>query len=240
MNSRFSRYLGIVTIGHFVALGVLISFPIWFRVFHRKTETVIPNVEFVVAVPPSMAAHDQSTDLGLDITPKSKPKPKPASKPKPDDKGDKKAESKPDDGKKSGVKVSDKIIVRHPPSSGVPQKLLSEEKIKELLAQGATPGTYNSIPEGDALYFEVIKRTYYKAWNEPGYEEVHDAVAEVSIKFLTDGTIASATMTKKTGIAIMDQSVLQAVNSLKRIDGLSPDFVKYHNPVTVSFKVTAE
>ena len=238
MNSRFSRYLGIVTIAHFAVLAVLISFPIWHRVFHKKPETIIP-VEFVVAVPSSMTSPDKPTDSGVDIALKPKPKPKPKPE-KPEDKGDDKSNPKPDGDKKPAIKVSDKVIVRSAANPNTPQKLLSEEEIKRLLKLGATPGTYNSIPEGDALYIEVIKRKCYQAWSEPNYEEVGGAVAEVSINFRPDGTIVDASLTKKTGIAIMDESVLQAVSSLKRIDGLSPDFLKYHNPVTVSFRVLAE
>ena len=70
----------------------------------------------------------------------------------------------------------------------------------------ATPSDRTLIPEGDLLYFEVIKRAFKKAWMQPSYDEVGGSIAKIEVKFQLDGSISGVKMTQKSGHANMDYS----------------------------------
>lgn len=239
MNSQFSNCFKISTVAHFAAVGLLLLVPVFVRVF-RSDSSLSRQTEFMVDVS-SLQGSSGRTSAGqsADVTSfRIKKIRKRNLIPK-------KEEPKPDEAevKNQAVKSSPITVKQQVNNSGVQPgygKKLTPEEIQRWMNLGATAGDHNSILEGDALYEEIIKRACYNAWNQPSYQEVGRATAEVTIKFLPDGTIVDVTMTRKTGNAAMDGSVMQAVNSLKRIDGLSPDFLRYNSPVIVSFRVTFE
>jgi hypothetical protein len=263
-SSRFTFYLGSITIGHFVAVGLLILIPaLWHGFFHKKSADTFP-VEFVVdvsqfsAAPVSAGGHtsQNNSDVNIKIPSLNKIRHKIEEKQRKEreieeklekerldkeQKAQEKAEA--EAAKTNKINVSTTQVTRpsnvpYNPTHNGPQ--LTPEQLREYLMQGAKAGDHTSIPEGDDRYFAMIKNQLYNAWNEPSHDEVGNAVAVVTVRFLSDGKIVGAALTTKTGIASMDNSVMEAVNSLSRIEGLSPDFLKYHNEVTVEFKVRQE
>ena len=55
-----------------------------------------------------------------------------------------------------------------------------------------------------------------------------------------DGVIAAASVSRESGRDIMDRSVETAIRSVKRIEGVTPEFIRNHPTVTVGFAVTGE
>jgi len=224
MNSRFLHSLKIVTAIHIGVLLVLFVTTGWRSFYHKKSDDMVP-VEFVVEVPDS--------DPILDF-------PEPASK----DVLSIVEKHRPDDVPEQELKkIAKKPIVpsqkkiRKPVEKKLPGKQLPLEEIKKLLAQGATPGDHTSVPDEDSRYFEVVRRVLYEAWNQPSVEEVGDAVVEVSIRLQQDGQIVARNMVRASGNAVMDASVLQAVNSVQQISGLSAAFLRTHEEILVSFRI---
>lgn len=210
MNSRFFHYLKIVAAVHVGVVVVLMVVSGW-RGFPRKKSAVMVPVEFVVEVPaPPAVVHEQVPENALEQESKQ-------SREKPIERSHTKIRRK-SDGKPS-------------------QRQLSQEEIRKLLAKGARAGDHTSIPGDDTRYFEIVRQTLYKAWAQPSAEEVGDAVAEVSIRLRRDGQIIDRNMERESGNAVMDASVMEAVNSVQRITGLSSAFLIRHEAITVSFKV---
>jgi TonB family protein len=119
------------------------------------------------------------------------------------------------------------------------RKRLSDEEIARRLALGATPSNRDLMPEGDALDFEVIRRRLYKAWAQPGSASSRIS-AEVEIRLNNTGTIISRRLLRPSGNPVMDKSVMEAVQSVFRIDGLNPGFVdRKGGRVTITFEVNA-
>ena len=253
-NSRFFFYLGNVTIGHFVALGLLILVPsCWHSFFHKKSRDTMPVIFMIdgsqLRSGSSGGGRTSQDGSNLKIPSLQKIRQKIEAKQQKEREKEEKLEKerlekeKKEQEKAEKIKVSTNLVTLPPnvANNSTPNgKRLTTEEIARMLALSATVGDHNEIPEGDTLYYEIIRRTLYNAWNQPSHDEVGNAVAEVTVKFMPDGRIAGAALTTKTGIANMDSSVMDAVNSLSRIDGLSPDFLKYHNEVKIGFTVKEE
>jgi hypothetical protein len=254
-KSRFSFYLGNVTIGHFVAIGILLLIPVlWHTMFHRKPKESF-RVDFVVDVSQLRGSGGaprggiQSDPGRLKVVDLARVRRKAEEKQRKDREKAEKAEKERlekelrDAEAAKKIKVSTNIISKqYPPGNSSTNQVrkYTDEELRRMLAQGATAGDRNVVPEGDTLYYEIIKRMLNNAWTHPSRAEVGDAVAEVTLKFAPDGRIIGAALTQKTGIPSMDSSVMEAVNSVTRVDGVSEDFLKYHNEITVDFKVTPE
>jgi hypothetical protein len=254
-KSRFSFYLGNVTIGHFVAIGILLLVPVvWHTMFHRKTKDSF-RVDFVVDVSQLRGAGGtprggiQSDSDRLRVVNIDRLRRKIEEKQRKEREKAEKAEKErlekelKDAEAAKKIKVSSNTVTRTIPAGNTSTNQVrkyTDEEVRRMLAQGATAGDRNVVPEGDSLYYEIIKRMLNNAWTHPSRAEVGDAVAEVTLKFAPDGRIISAALTQKTGIPSMDSSVMEAVNSVTRVDGVSEDFLKYHSEITVDFKVTPE
>ncbi|MFC1498507.1 TonB C-terminal domain-containing protein [Verrucomicrobiota bacterium] len=214
MDNRFVRYFKIVAAVHVGILLVLFVSSMWNKFFHRKARIEIP-VEFVVQV--SHASDEESVRKPI---PKDNPKDvsEPAIKIK-----------------KTPIKRSTERVKQ--PKRGSSSSQLTAEQIKKLLAQGAKPADHTSVPDENTRQLEVVRRALYDAWVQPSAEEAGDAVAEIVIQLQGDGTITKRALKKKSGNEAIDASVMQAVNSVNRINGLSSDFIRRYSQITISFKV---
>jgi TonB family protein len=174
--------------------------------------------------------------------PETKPKPPvvkpPETKPKPPETKPKPPEIKPAAPVKNPIELGRRVVTapnKNPPPPGI---RLSPEEIQRRLALGATPGNRNLMPEGDTLDYEVIRRQLYKAWAQPG-SVPNQVKAEVEIRMNAAGTIISRRMLRASGNAVMDRSVMDAVQSVFRIDGLTPGFIdRKSGRVTITFELT--
>ncbi len=166
------------------------------------------------------------------------PEPKPEIKPKPPEAKPKPPDTKPTTPVRKPIELGRRVVTapnKNPPPPGI---RLSPEEIQRRLALGATPGNRNLMPEGDSLDYEVIRRQLYKAWAQPG-SVPNQVTAEVEIRMNAAGTIISRRMLRASGNAVMDRSVMDAVQSVFRIDGLTPGFIdRKSGRVTIIFELT--
>lgn len=138
---------------------------------------------------------------------------------------------------------------------------LSPEELRKLFEQGARHSSRSSLSDADLrlaaksgilfsqngvaftpdmLYNEVVRVTMYKAWNQPASVNIEGLTTTVQIEVGLDGTILDNRMQKGSGNAMMDESVMQAVQSVSRIEGLPPAFLEKNRRFTIAFELTSK
>jgi TonB family protein len=116
-------------------------------------------------------------------------------------------------------------------------KKVSSAEVKKML--GATPltSTHTGPAVNDATYKSIVRQTFYDAWEQPSYEDVGGSTATVSIRLQKDGTIVGRALVVSSGSAILDASAMRGARAVKRIPGLTAEFVARHQEVRIAFKV---
>lgn len=167
-------------------------------------------------------------------------------------------EKKPPADKKT---ASDKKLVKRPVkvTSNRKSKLTAAE-IERLLGQGAKAGkkatlsddalrnlakTEMKYGDGDpvtmeAAYFELIRQTLYRVWNQPSSIGVAGLVTRVELTMTPDGSIADSRIVSGSGNPVMDASVSKALKTVRRVSGLPPGFLSSHRRITVAFELTGD
>lgn len=241
MSRKFSRTFKVVIMAHAVLLLLIFSRSGIARLLEPEPELVIP-VEFVVDVSPAMPDVDDvlpdipEPDPMPETIPEPAPIPEPQAVPEPDPKP-KPEPPKPKPPKRKQIEVSKKRITRSSNSNRPKKNLLSEAEIKKLLAQGARAGDYTSIPDEDTRCLAMIKRTLDAVWDPPSAEAAGDSIAVLQLKLSGNGRISSGKLFRKSGNAALDSSVSSIVGNVQKITGLTPDFIRRHPSVTISFCV---
>jgi hypothetical protein len=77
----------------------------------------------------------------------------------------------------------------------------------------------------------------YKAWLPPDAAEAGHDVAVVAVEFNDSSEIISRKLEKPSGNEQFDGSVMRAVNSVSKIDGLPARFLADRKVVTVTFQI---
>ena len=224
MTTKFWRYFMWIAIIHIVLLSVYMFVSGCHRIVKRKPMVMMPVEVMVEAQKTVVAPPVRKPKPEPEIVPVSKPKPKPKTKPK----------LKPKK-KLPPVKVSKKRIIRN--DNKKPKKVLTSKEIKQRLKNDikVTNPTYN--PSADALDFAKVKSALYDAWNQPSHEEAGGITLRAEITFASDGTIIGRRLVKPSGNVVLDRSVMNALNSVRKINGLSAGFIKNHKKVVISFMV---
>lgn len=220
MNSRFVRYLKIVTVVHVVILFLLCVLPGFRALFRKKPEVMIP-VEFMVQT----GAVEQKQDV--EIQQKKEEKKPPVEKKKTEPVKKKEKLLKPEEIKKSNVRTVK--------GKKKQTNTLSQEEIAKRLAAGAIEGDRNTMPNDEERCLAIVHRALYDAWIQPGREEAGDAVTGIEIRLSADGNVAGRRIVNPSGNDIMDNSAMQAANAVKRIPGLSAGFLERHKFIIVVF-----
>lgn len=114
---------------------------------------------------------------------------------------------------------------------------LSEEEIRRLLAEGARPSDRTVDPGVDARMRELIRRTLYEAWTQPSREDAGNAEVVIEIRLAPSGVISGHSIARSSGNHMLDQSVVRAVGSVSRIDGLVADFAARNPSIRIAFRV---
>lgn len=189
--------------------------------------------------PPPLPAVQQSV---VKDPPKPKPIIKPPEpKPKPPEPSPEpaKTETKPEPKPKTPeVKIGPRLVRNGPQNVAKTPKqpALSAKEIERLLKQGAVPGDRNVIPEDEiARCMLLVKRALYAAWLPPSRADAGTKPAEVEIRLGAGGSIVAARMILPSGNAVYDRSVMAAAQSVKRVDGLTANFLRRYDRLTVSF-----
>lgn len=224
-------HIGIVVVAFFHS-GVV-------HLFEPKPE-ITHTIEFVVDVTPPMPdVGEVLPDIPEpEFTPPAPiPEPIPAPIPEPIPVPAPAPEPPPKPKPRPPIEVSRKKVRRSDAPKRAKQKQLSEAEIQKLLAQGATAGDYTSIPDEDSRCLALIQKTLYAAWVQPSSEAAGGAVALLNVAFDPSGRVRSCKLQSPSGSAALDASVQQMAQSMTRIHGLTPDFVRRHATVSVSFTV---
>jgi TonB family protein len=84
--------------------------------------------------------------------------------------------------------------------------------------KGGAAGTASEF----GWYHELIHDRFFSQWEQPTsiFEQDKSFVCTVKIQIKRDGAIASAEIIRSSGNPLMDQSVLDALNRVTRIDAL--------------------
>ncbi|MBT3192716.1 MAG: hypothetical protein HN341_09205 [Verrucomicrobia bacterium] len=199
------------------------------HLFEPRPELVTP-IDFVVDVTPLMPDVAEVFPEISEPEPEPVPIPEPKTIPEPSPIPPKKPPRK-------KIEISRKKVRRSDRVKAPKRKQMSAEEIQKLLDAGAKAGNYTSIPDEDSRCLALIQQTLHAAWEQPSSAAAGDAVALLCVSFEPDGRVRSGTLKKKSGSAALDASVLQVANGIHRIHGLTPDFIRRHATVTISFKV---
>jgi TonB family protein len=62
----------------------------------------------------------------------------------------------------------------------------------------------------------------------------------VDIELGQNGAVLASRLATSSGNAVMDESVLRAVKAVRRIPGLSAEFIRQHRRLPVVFELTGE
>jgi colicin import membrane protein len=213
VNPNVMRQFRRVALVHGAIVLLLFSATAWRRLIQRREPESI-SIAFTVAVPP-MEPEAPPEALFEPETPEPAPQPKPARKPI----------------ERSARKVT-RTTDRTPR-----QPRLTEEQIRRLLEQGARPADRTSIPEEDARCFEIVRRALYETWAQPAAADAGGLTAEAAIRIGPGGQVSGRELRRGSGSAAFDQSVRDALETVRRIEGLTPGFIGRHPSVSVLFKI---
>ena len=159
--------------------------------------------------------------------PKATPRPKPTPKPKP---------TRRPEIKKSTKKVRRTSDAPKPPA----RKKASADDIEKLLKQGMSSSSAASAPSDiPAWYYHSVQKELYNRWQQPsGLSASAGSIAQVTIRVTKNGTVSKRTLTRSSGIPILDNSVMQAVNDISKFPALPPSFKNDYTDITVDFELS--
>lgn len=267
-SERFTRRLAIVTCGHSALVLALLVVPLLFGLLRPQKPIEIPATYMVeIAVEPAARKgtyEEGSTRPQPKTVDKPDPKPnkpqtilkdepKPTAKPK-----DAKPPPKPKDTKKPEPNKPPKAATSPSTIKPIQKPKLSPEDIRRLLAKDAVIAAKPSLPEDllrrlaaldgsfgkgplltpDMAYMELVRLTMFAAWEQPASLAANGLVTKVEIFLGPDGTVTRTRKAGGSGNATMDDSVMKAVEAVRRIPGLPASFISKHPSITVGFELT--
>ena len=203
---------------HAAVLAGLLIGPLFFRACDRRRPAEqLTFVQFTVSVPPPPAPE----------TPEP-PAPEPP-KPAPSDDIKLPDPLRPPETKKSAppkdVRQTNRVVRRNAPMPK--DKPLSDAEIARLLKKGAVFGEKTVIPDDDQImdgaYFNHVHERMYAVWQQPSQlKNLPGLSAEVHIVVEPGGKISGRSLTRSSGNALMDESVMKAVNAVPSLKPLPP------------------
>lgn len=115
---------------------------------------------------------------------------------------------------------------------------LSPQEIERLLQLGAKPSDHTSIPASELQRcYAIIQRQLYEAWIRPDASNVSRNDPVIAFRIGPGGRVLSANLSKSSGNAVLDESVVSAARSIGRFNGLSESFVRANQDFTVAFRL---
>lgn len=176
--------------------------------------------------------HEMITYIDLQVVEPAPPGP-PAVAPPPEPPKD-----IPEPPKKKEIKKSEKKIKR--PDKKPP---LSQEEIRKLLGGDAKPAKRAGSPVDlgglPAWYYALVRQMMYEAWNQPGgLAATPGMITRVTIRIERDGRITRRQQIGSSGNRVMDDSVMQAVNSVERLKPLPSSYPERYKEIVIDFELT--
>ncbi|MCS6771480.1 MAG: TonB C-terminal domain-containing protein [Kiritimatiellae bacterium] len=231
--SRFRRAFLISTAGHLLFLLIVVVAPFIVRWVTRPPKREI--VTFVELVPPPPPAPP--------VTRPEPPKPQPPSPKKEEPKPSPIPEKPPEKPRpeKPKIQVSTNRIVRpaEPRPPRPQQPALTPEQIRKLLEANIrfNPASPPAATIDDlSLYYAIVRDAMYAAWIQPS-AVARGLRAEASIRVLRNGAVTQRRLTRPSGNRLMDDSVMQALNSVSMLRPLPPEIREPHLDITIEFVV---
>jgi len=123
------------------------------------------------------------------------------------------------------------------------QKLLGSA-VKDVGSGSAVAGDYGTGSGGgtyDPLgwYYSMVRAAMYEAWQQPSaLAGTHGLLSRVLIRVQRDGQITRRTLVQPSGNALMDNSVMTAVESVQQLQALPPGFGGAYKEITIDFELT--
>jgi TonB family protein len=140
-----------------------------------------------------------------------------------------------------------------PPATQPGIKPLSKEALEKIFGDamskvggpGTAPfGTYGTGPGGgkyDPLnwYYSMVKAAMYEAWQQPSaLAGTKGLLTRALIRVQRDGKIIQRSLDLSSGNALMDSSVMTAVESVAQLEALPPGFGGDYKDITIDFRLT--
>lgn len=240
-DPRFRRGLKISTTVHLVVLGLLAAWPLLNRLVNPpKAPEIITFVDLVAGspAPPAPAAVVKQPE------PEPEP-PKPQPKPEPEPEPEKPIPEPPAKPEKPKIKVNTNRIVRKndvvPPKPVKPT--LTKEQIARALEQGvkftSVGPSSGGVPGGSTdplvIYYSRVRDVMYGAWRQPSGAGASGIRTQVRVKVLRSGAVISRQLVSGSGSAVMDASVMTAVQSVAKLPSFPPEVPGDSQEIVVEF-----
>ncbi len=253
----YSGHLLLATTVHGILISAILVVAL-FKGCSRPSDITMP-MELIVEAPSDL--EDDKPEPKEEETTPPEPEPDKDDIPEPDKKPEKKPEvkkpvPKPEVKKppKPKIEVSKKLVRRNKTS----KTKLTAAEIQRLLDRGTKIGNKASLSDADVrrllnsdsrfgngnpatrelVYLDVVKQAMYRAWDQPTSLGIAGLVTRVEFSFSPDGGISSSRLTGPSGNSTMDESVLRAARSVRRISGVPAEFFLSHRRITVAFELT--
>jgi TonB family protein len=237
-DPRFRRSLKVSTAVHVTVLAALALWPLMDRLVHPPKPPEM--ITFVDLVSGSPAPPERASVV---TPPEPKPEtPVPEVKPPEPEKPIPVPEPKPE---KPKIKVNTNKVVRKvdpAPPKPAPKPTLTKEQIARMLDSNVrftSLGSGGGSTGGDAsplsIYYAQVRETMYGAWRQPSGAGASGIRAQVRIRVLRGGGIVSREMVTRSGSAVMDASVMTAVQSVSRLRPLPADVTGDSLDIVVEF-----
>lgn len=234
-DPTFKRTLAISTTVHLVVVLLVVIVPLFNRLLRpRKPPEMITFIDLqaIPPAPPPPIPSPPEPEPPKPLPEPDEPKPslvpeKPVTKPKPEP---------------PKIKVSTNKVVRKPdqPSKPTkPQPTLTKEQLRKLLEANikfSSSGTPSANFSDLSLYYATVRDAMYGAWNQPS-SVARGLSVEVSIRVQRSGAVTQRRLTHSSGSKLMDDSVMQAVNSITRLRALPAEVREESLDITIEFVV---
>ena len=122
-------------------------------------------------------------------------------------------------------------------------KPLSEAQLKDILNRSFKPSDLaRALPPSTGQfdwYYDQLREILYGAWLRPRSLSKHSGlVTVVVIRVFRDGTLGKRELRKSSGNPLMDQTAMDAVKSVSRVDPLPRGLGSAYEDITVDFELT--
>ena len=221
-----------------IVIGIIIATLISdITCFTKKPDDAM-LIEFTVDVSSSQENEEPVEDLVNE--PEPAPEPEPEVAPEPDPVPQPPKQDKP---KRKPIKISDKVVqinqpkvTKNQPSKVTKKNDLTPEEIEKLLKMGAKPSDHTSVPGERERCLAIVYNKLYDAWRRPSLSPTEVAKpAELTIWLGDSGVIKKYKLTRSSGNRELDASVESAAKAVRRIPGLTSDFIKEYKTITINF-----
>ena len=174
------------------------------------------------------------------------PEPAPAPRPEPEAKPRQEAKKAPEEPKwkatlakdtKKGKRIGPVTSGRKDRTRAPTAKALSAAEIQRLLNAGARPGNRNQVPPSDASRcYGAIQQVFRAAC--AGLEASPTGRApSLRVTFGAGGAVRGVALSQSSGDRAFDAQVLAACRRVKRVDGLSDEFLRQQDYVEIRVDV---